>query len=121
MYPLSSFFLYRARLNAVCRFRSEHRQLRRYIGFLPRFDDFIPLAQMTDQQRRMRIVLLKVLLHRPAVIIGVAVNAAMRAGIVHADVRAQQAIALRARGFLRFRHAQPAIERFFQHRPRHAA
>lgn len=52
------------------------------------FENLVALVKMADQQRKRGIVLLPVLLDRSSVGISVAVHAAVRAGVVHADVRA---------------------------------
>ena len=59
--------------------------------------------------------------HRTTVAIGITVHAAMRAGVIHSDVRPQKAAALCAGRFFLLRHRQAAASCCLKHSLRHAA
>ena len=59
--------------------------------------------------------------HELAVRIGIAVDAAVRTGVVHANIRPEQAIALHPGRFFCLWYAKPAADGSLQHLPGHAA
>ena len=72
---------------------------------------------MPDQKRRAGIMLQPVLPDGAAVIVGIAVQTFMSAGVISTDVRAEQAGALTSRPFLLW-HLQSAPDGTFQYRLR---
>lgn len=59
------------------------------------FYDLIPFPEAANKKGRVRIMLLHILFNGLSVIIGIAINAAMRAGVIHSNIGSQQAVALR--------------------------